>query len=392
MSLRLALKRSLDDSAAAEAQRQRQPEPEPKTSVSLQQMQTRCPPRPPQPVPATMSLRLALKRSLEDFIAAEAQRQQPDIKTSVVTPSSSPPNAATKRRGWPKGKPRKPPAKARSPAKKYRIKCIYVNGKPVVGGPVKKRVQPKGRPRKVDNPETETETEPEEDEASTPSSQTGPDRPRKRPSKSRQLTVHERFMALTKEEKLVHAPKVYSEKYLSKHSWKSKRMSYMRDAHLEIKSSVSDESGTDESIIASSSPKAVLDDHEMIRLAGEISDEAVVKLQEHGAIGKVCRNISQLTHYPDVLTRVRRCHLRALHNICPETALQACEKVKHNEPQKVKAFLPDKSKGEVFRLRNSHWVALTADHYLDDRFYFEVKNHSVASYILSVMELEDLNL
>jgi len=340
-----------------------------------------------------MSLRLALKRSLEDFIAAETRRQQPAAKTtSVVTPSSSPPNAATKRRGWPKGKPRKPPVKASPPVTKYRIKCVYVDGKPVVGGPVKKRVRPKGRSRKVDNPETETE--PEEDEAaSTPSSQKSrPDRPRKRSSKSRKPTVHERFMSLTKEEKLVHAPKVYSEKYLSRHSWKSKRMSYMRDAHLEIKRSVSDESGTDESISASSSPKAVLDDHEMIRLAGEISDEAVVKLQEHGAIGKVCRNISQLTHYPDVLTRVRRCHLRALHNICPETALQAYDKVKHNEPQLVKSFIPDKSKGEVFRLRGKHWVALTAVHYLDDRFYFEVKNHSVASYILSVMESEDLNL
>ena len=386
MSLRLALKRSLNDSAAAEAQRQ--PEPKPKTSVSLQQ---RCPPRTPQP--GTMSLRLALKRSLEDFIAAETQRQQPETKASVVTPSSKPPNAATRLRGWPKGKPRKPPVKARPPATKYRIKCVYVDGKPIFGGPVKKRARPKGRSRKVDNPETETETEPEEDEASTPSSQKSrPDRPRKRSSKSRKLTVHERFMSLTKEEKLVHVPKVYSEKYLSRHSWKSKRMSYMRDAHLEVKRSVSDESGTDESISASSPPKAVLDDHEMIRLAGEISDEAVVKLQEHGAIGKVCRNISQLTRYPDVLTRVRRCHLRALHNICPETALQAYDKVKHNEPEKVKSFLPDKSKGEVFRLRGQHWVALTAEHYLDDRFYFEVKNHSVASYILSVMELEDLNL
>ena len=86
--------------------------------------------------------------------------------------------------------------------------------------------------------------------------------------------------------------------------------------------------------------------------------------------------------YPDDLTGLRKCYLRALHTVSKDAALEAVSlSVKHTDDAKTKDILgwqQDSGAGRVYRLEQAHWVALTPKYYFDDAAYYEVVDFKVA--------------
>ena len=97
-------------------------------------------------------------------------------------------------------------------------------------------------------------------------------------------------------------------------------------------------------------------------------------------------------HYPDDLTGLRKCHLRALYNVSKDAALEAVSlSVKHTANAKIKDCFgcqQDIGAGKVYRLEQTHWVALTPKYYFDNAAYYEVVDFRVAAYALELLEFQ----
>ena len=165
--------------------------------------------------------------------------------------------------------------------------------------------------------------------------------------------------------------------------------------------------------------------------AGLLSMDAVSILQRHGVIEQGShQRVPDFYRYPTHVVGFRKCHLRALYNVSKSAAYNACEDgVKHNQNDKVKHELQTTREriieelgritkqmtivsatkgvksvqykkltrelkqlvlsfpsGEVYRLKQEHWVSLTKTTYTDDAFFFNVIDHVKASKILSSLE------
>ena len=166
-------------------------------------------------------------------------------------------------------------------------------------------------------------------------------------------------------------------------------------------------------------------------IAGLLSMDAVSILQRHGAIEQGShQRVPDFYRYPPQVVGLRKCHLRALYNVSKLAAFNALkEGVQHNENKKVKHELQAKRdnalekvhdmtkqitdisittgvksiqykklaqelkelvlsypNGEVYRLKQEHWVSLTRTTYTDDAFFFNVVDHNKATKILSALE------
>ena len=95
------------------------------------------------------------------------------------------------------------------------------------------------------------------------------------------------------------------------------------------------------------------------------------------------------------MTGIAKCHIRALHNLSEEAALDAWKKkVGYKSGDMVKKILRahfDTREGNVFRMSQSldqldHWVAISKDSYFDDNAYFRVKSFSKACAILELCD------
>ena len=169
----------------------------------------------------------------------------------------------------------------------------------------------------------------------------------------------------------------------------------------------------------------------MVLNAGIVSKEAVEILQMNGAIEPgLHRKVKDQYMYPDYAKGVRKCHLRALYNVSRRAALNAFEgELKHHQNMKVKneiknvqnsiikalnrltkestniasingisssqynvvkhklvKYVEEYPNGNVYRIRQQHWVSLTRTVYTDDGFYYRVLDYEKADSILTALE------
>lgn len=125
---------------------------------------------------------------------------------------------------------------------------------------------------------------------------------------------------------------------------------------------------------------------------GAVSSQAVIFLSEADAIEYKPMKVKS-DHYPANTTGAGKCHLRSLFNIDEEKATKAIkDAVKHTDNAMVKhiAVLDNGSTFiSIHRLNQEHWVSLTVDMYIDDQYYYPVKNFDLAREILGKLEDKD---
>ena len=88
------------------------------------------------------------------------------------------------------------------------------------------------------------------------------------------------------------------------------------------------------------------------------------------------------------MTGLQKCHLRALYNVSKSASEMAISLgVKCSDQPRVKGCLQlENGNGEVYMLKNGHWVGLTTEYYLDDAACYRVVNHKKVTFVLELFE------